>query len=80
MQLGHEVARLCCFSSACMGRWAQRWDWFYKGFFPSLSSSWLCRHLVDNPALVRGRHVLELGSGTGLCGIVAAKLGAAEVR
>eukprot|EP00891_Asterochloris_glomerata_P003696 jgi/Astpho2/3696/Aster-04885 len=39
----------------------------------------MCRHLVDNPALVRGRRVLELGSGTGLCGIVAAKLGAAEV-
>ena len=46
----------------------------------SLSDSPLCRHLVDNPALVRGRRVLELGSGTGLCGIVAAKLGAAEVR
>ena len=46
----------------------------------SLSDSPLCRHLVDNPALVRGRRVLELGSGTGLCGIVAAKPGAAEVR
>lgn len=31
------------------------------------------------PELVAGRSVLELGSGCGLCGIVAAKLGACQV-
>ena len=35
--------------------------------------------LVEKPQLVQGREVLEIGSGTGLCGIVAAKLGASKV-
>ncbi|CAK0787269.1 hypothetical protein CVIRNUC_010487 [Coccomyxa viridis] len=35
--------------------------------------------LAERPDLVRGLDVLEMGSGTGLCGIVAAKLGAAKV-
>ncbi|KAK9841587.1 hypothetical protein WJX74_008328 [Apatococcus lobatus] len=39
----------------------------------------MCRRLVEKPELVRGKHVLEIGSGCGLCGILAAKLGAAEV-
>ena len=71
---------MCCPCSACTIRWAQPMRLNHSELSPSLSNSWLCRHLVDNPALVRGRRVLELGSGTGLCGIVAAKLGAAEVR
>lgn len=39
----------------------------------------VCRLLVENPRLVEGKEVLEIGAGTGLCGIVAAKLGAAQV-
>ena len=35
--------------------------------------------LVERPRLVHGREVLEIGAGTGLCGIVAAKLGASKV-
>jgi Lysine methyltransferase len=38
-----------------------------------------CRELVDHPSLVSQRSVLELGSGCGLCGVVAAKLGASDV-
>ena len=38
-----------------------------------------CRELVQKPDLVRGRAVLELGSGCGLCGIVADQLGAQQV-
>ncbi len=37
------------------------------------------RRLVEMPELVRGKQVLEIGSGCGLCGILAAKLGAREV-
>jgi len=39
----------------------------------------LARHLLDNPALARGRHVLDIGSGSGLVAIAAAKAGAASV-
>ena len=44
-----------------------------------LKASCLCSDLVEKPALVQGKRVLEIGAGTGLCGIVAAKLGAAQV-
>ena len=39
----------------------------------------LARHLLDNPAAVTGRRVLDLGSGSGLVAIAAAKAGAARV-
>ncbi len=35
---------------------------------------------MEHPKLVKGQAVLEIGSGTGLCGIVAAKLGASQVQ
>lgn len=39
----------------------------------------LARHVLDNPKIVRGRHVLDLGAGSGLVGIAAMKSGAADV-
>lgn len=39
----------------------------------------LARHVLDNPATVRGKRVLDLGAGSGLVGIAAAKAGAADV-
>jgi predicted nicotinamide N-methyase len=39
----------------------------------------LARHVLDNPALVAGRGVLDLGAGSGLAGIAALKAGAARV-
>lgn len=39
----------------------------------------LARYILDNPDLVRGKQVLDIGSGSGLVGIAAAKAGAAHV-
>lgn len=39
----------------------------------------LARHILDNPAIVRGRRVLDMAAGSGLVGIAAAKSGAALV-
>ncbi len=39
----------------------------------------LARHLLDNPAIAAGKRVLDIGSGSGLVGIAAAKAGAASV-
>lgn len=35
---------------------------------------------MEHPSIVAGKSVLEIGSGCGLCGIVAAKLGASRVK
>lgn len=39
----------------------------------------LAQHILANPHLVKGRKVLDLGTGSGLVAIAAAKAGAAEV-
>jgi predicted nicotinamide N-methyase len=39
----------------------------------------LARYVLDNPVLVRGKRVLDIGSGSGLVGLAAAKAGAAHV-
>jgi predicted nicotinamide N-methyase len=39
----------------------------------------LARYLLDNPELVAGREVLDIGSGSGIVAIAAAKAGAAAV-
>lgn len=39
----------------------------------------LARYILDNPKNVHGKSVLDLGSGSGLVGIAAAKAGAREV-
>jgi len=39
----------------------------------------LARYILDNPAIVAGRTVLDFGAGSGLVGIAAAKAGAARV-
>lgn len=40
----------------------------------------LARYTLDNPPLFHGLSVLDLGSGSGLCAIAAAKAGAATVE
>jgi predicted nicotinamide N-methyase len=39
----------------------------------------IARHLLDHPALVRGRNVLDFAAGSGVAGIAAARAGAAAV-
>lgn len=39
----------------------------------------LARHFLDHPETVAGRRVLDLGAGSGIVGIAAAKAGASEV-
>jgi predicted nicotinamide N-methyase len=39
----------------------------------------LARYILDNPVLVRGKRVLDIGSGSGLVGLAAVKSGAAQV-
>jgi predicted nicotinamide N-methyase len=39
----------------------------------------LARYVLDNPAIVAGKHVLDIGAGSGLVAITAAKAGAASV-
>jgi predicted nicotinamide N-methyase len=39
----------------------------------------LMRHLLAHPGLVQGRRVLDLGAGSGLVGLTAARLGPASV-
>jgi predicted nicotinamide N-methyase len=39
----------------------------------------LARHVLDHPGIVAGRAVLDLGAGSGIVGIAAAKAGASRV-
>jgi predicted nicotinamide N-methyase len=39
----------------------------------------LARHILDRPKIVAGRSVLDLGAGSGIVGIAAARAGAREV-
>lgn len=39
----------------------------------------LARYVLDNPAIVAGKQVLDIGSGSGLVGLAAARAGAAHV-
>jgi predicted nicotinamide N-methyase len=40
----------------------------------------LARYVLDRPALIGGRTVLDIGSGSGICAIAAAKAGARHVE
>lgn len=47
--------------------------------YPWAGGTALARYVLDRPQSVRGHHVLDLGSGSGLVAIAAAKAGAARV-
>lgn len=52
---------------------APYWAYYWAGGLA------LARHVLDHPELVKGRRVLDLGAGSGLVAIAAAKAGASEV-
>jgi predicted nicotinamide N-methyase len=68
-----------------IGLWQRTEDEFGPGQDPPFwAFAWpggqaLARYLLDHPAVVTGRTVLDLGSGSGLAAIAAAKAGAAAV-
>ena len=47
--------------------------------YPWAGGAVLARYILDRPAVVAGRRVLDLGAGSGLVGIAAAKAGAVQV-
>jgi predicted nicotinamide N-methyase len=47
--------------------------------YPWAGGAALARYLLDRPAAVAGRGVLDFGAGSGIVGIAAAKAGASEV-
>jgi predicted nicotinamide N-methyase len=63
-------------ASAASGRAGGEVPWWA---FPWAGGQALARHLLDAPALARGRRVLDLASGSGLVAIAAARCGAARV-
>jgi predicted nicotinamide N-methyase len=52
---------------------APYWAYYWAGGLA------LARHVLDRPAVVAGRRVLDLGAGSGLVAIAAARAGAASV-
>ncbi len=68
--------------SSCLGRLAEQdeegfgspyWAYYWGGGLA------LARYILDHPEAVAGRRVLDLGSGSGLVAIAAAKAGASAV-
>jgi predicted nicotinamide N-methyase len=55
------------------------WDPSPFWAFPWAGGQALARHLLDEPALVRGRRVFDFATGSGLVAIAAARAGAARV-
>lgn len=73
-------------ADAAFAIWHEAADWLKRGelalpfwAFPWAGGVGLGHHLQLHPELVAGREVTDVASGSGLVGIVAAKLGASSV-
>jgi len=55
------------------------WDDSPYWAFPWAGGQALARHVLDHPETVRGRHVLDFATGSGLVAIAAVRAGAASV-
>ena len=76
LHTGDDVMEICRLAGVELGQadpplpfWA----------FPWAGGLAIARHLVTGAQPVTGRHVVDVASGSGLCGIVAARSGAASV-
>ena len=74
-------------ADAAFALWHEAADWLKRGelalpfwAFPWAGGVGLAHHLQLHPELVAGRDVTDVASGSGLVGIVAAKLGALQVH
>ena len=74
-------------ADAAFPLWHEAADWLKRGelalpfwAFPWAGGVGLAHHLQLHPELVAGRDVTDVASGSGLVGIVAAKLGALQVH
>ncbi len=65
----HPASRLSRLTGEAAPYWAYTWA----------GGAALARHLLEGSHGVKGRRVLDLGAGSGVVGIVAARLGAVEV-
>ena len=76
----HDLRLWLAHSGSGLGALAERWNAGapYWGF-PWPGGLVLARYLVANPDRVRGRHVVDFGSGCGLVGITAHYCGAQSV-
>jgi predicted nicotinamide N-methyase len=70
MALWHETADLLGMPDPPLPYWAFTWS----------GGLAIARFLLEQPDMVRGRRVVDVGAGSALCGLVAARLGAAAVE
>lgn len=54
-------------------RWPPLWAFAWPG------GQALARHILDKPGVVRGRRIVDIGAGSGIAAIAAAKAGAGQV-
>jgi predicted nicotinamide N-methyase len=76
LHVGDDVMALCQLTGSELGDGDPPLPYWA---FPWAGGLAIARHLVEHPDEVAGRRVFDLGSGSGLCAIVAARQGAASV-
>ncbi|WP_443748625.1 class I SAM-dependent methyltransferase [Asticcacaulis solisilvae] len=66
----HPASRLSRIAGDVSPYWAYGWA----------GGTVLARYLLDTPHIAKGKHVLDLGTGSGIAAIAAALTGAAEIQ
>jgi len=74
-----EREELCCYTHAGLEIEVLQQGWRGIAFRVWEAALALCDFMIAHPTIVQGKKVLDLGSGPGLTGLVAAGLGAARV-